>query len=157
MADERVGVADPHGDDGNPAHLIAICEIQRRENLAASCKPRISHSENNLIEQDHRASSVGQMTSDTSVHSAVRMRSAQSSSCTASSRRLKTSGRACPVSVFPTFAISPSSKWPEAGASDATLMAFAGHTSRRMPEHYTPRNLAAKHTALEKTRERSDG
>ena len=39
---------------------------------------------------------------------------------------------------------------PEAGASDATLIAVAGHMSRRMLEHYSHVRMAAKRTALEK-------
>jgi hypothetical protein len=38
----------------------------------------------------------------------------------------------------------------EAGASDATLMAVAGHVSRRMLEHYSHVRMAAKRTALDK-------
>ena len=38
----------------------------------------------------------------------------------------------------------------EAGASDATLMAVAGHMSHRMLEHYSHMRMAAKRTALEK-------
>lgn len=38
----------------------------------------------------------------------------------------------------------------EAGASDATLMAVAGHMSRRMLEHCSHVRMAAKRTALEK-------
>lgn len=38
----------------------------------------------------------------------------------------------------------------EAGASDATLMALAGHMSRRMLEHYSHVRMAAKPTALDK-------
>ena len=38
----------------------------------------------------------------------------------------------------------------EMGASDATLMAVAGHMSRRMLEHYSHVRMAAKRTALEK-------
>ena len=38
----------------------------------------------------------------------------------------------------------------EAGASDATLMAVAGHMSRRMLEHYSHVRMAAKRTPLEK-------
>ena len=38
----------------------------------------------------------------------------------------------------------------EADASDATLMAIAGHMSRRMLEHYSQVRMAAKRTALEK-------
>jgi integrase len=38
----------------------------------------------------------------------------------------------------------------EAGASDATIMAIAGHMSRRMLEHYSHVRMAAKRTALEK-------
>ncbi len=38
----------------------------------------------------------------------------------------------------------------EAGASDATLMALAGHMSRRMLEHYSHVRMAAKRTALDK-------
>jgi hypothetical protein len=38
----------------------------------------------------------------------------------------------------------------EVGASDATLMAVAGHLSRRMLEHYSHVRMAAKRAALEK-------
>ena len=38
----------------------------------------------------------------------------------------------------------------EAGASDATLMAVAGHMSRRMLEHYSHVRMAARRSALEK-------
>ena len=38
----------------------------------------------------------------------------------------------------------------EGGASDATLMALAGHMSRRMLEHYSHVRMATKRTALEK-------
>ena len=38
----------------------------------------------------------------------------------------------------------------EAGASDATLMAVAGHVSRRMLEHYSHVRMTAKRTALNK-------
>jgi hypothetical protein len=38
----------------------------------------------------------------------------------------------------------------EAGAPDATLMAVAGHMSRRMLKHYGHVRMAAKRTALEK-------
>jgi integrase len=38
----------------------------------------------------------------------------------------------------------------EAGASDATLMAVAGHMSRRILEHYSHVRMAAKRSALEK-------
>lgn len=38
----------------------------------------------------------------------------------------------------------------EGGASDATLMAVAGHMSRRMLEHYSHVRMAAKRSALEK-------
>ena len=38
----------------------------------------------------------------------------------------------------------------EAGASDATVMAVAGHMSRRMLEHYSHIRMAAKRTALDK-------
>ena len=37
----------------------------------------------------------------------------------------------------------------EAGASDATLMALAGHMSRRMLEHYSHVRMAAKRNAVE--------
>ena len=37
----------------------------------------------------------------------------------------------------------------EAGASDATLMALAGHMSRRMLEHYSHVRMAAKRSAVE--------
>jgi integrase len=38
----------------------------------------------------------------------------------------------------------------EGGASDATMMAVAGHMSRRMLEHYSHVRMAAKRSALEK-------
>src|SRR5439155_6945217 len=38
----------------------------------------------------------------------------------------------------------------EAGASDAILMALAGHTQRRILEHHSHVRMAAKRTALEK-------
>jgi integrase len=38
----------------------------------------------------------------------------------------------------------------EAGASDATLMAIAGHMSRRMLEHYSHVRMAAKRSVVEK-------
>lgn len=38
----------------------------------------------------------------------------------------------------------------EGGASDATLMALAGHMSRRMLEHYSHVRMAATRSALEK-------
>jgi integrase len=38
----------------------------------------------------------------------------------------------------------------EAGASDATIMAIAGHLPRRLMEHYSHVRMAAKRTALEK-------
>jgi integrase len=38
----------------------------------------------------------------------------------------------------------------EAGASDATLMALAGHMSRQMLEHYSHVRMAAKRAALDK-------
>ena len=38
----------------------------------------------------------------------------------------------------------------EAGASDATLMAVAGHMSRRMLEHYSHVRMAAKRAVLDK-------
>jgi hypothetical protein len=38
----------------------------------------------------------------------------------------------------------------EAGAADATLMAVAGHMSRRMLEHYSHVRMAAKRTVLDK-------
>jgi integrase len=38
----------------------------------------------------------------------------------------------------------------ETGASDATMMAVAGHMSRRMLEHYSHVRMAAKRTALDK-------
>ena len=38
----------------------------------------------------------------------------------------------------------------ESGASDATMMAVAGHMSRRMLEHYSHVRMAAKRTALDK-------
>ena len=38
----------------------------------------------------------------------------------------------------------------EAGASDATLMAVAGHVSRRMLEHYSHVRMAAKRSVLDK-------
>src|SRR5262245_60357670 len=38
----------------------------------------------------------------------------------------------------------------EGGAPDATMMAVAGHMSRRMLEHYSHVRMAAKRTALDK-------
>ena len=38
----------------------------------------------------------------------------------------------------------------EAGATDATMMALAGHMSREMLEHYSHVRMAAKREALEK-------
>jgi hypothetical protein len=38
----------------------------------------------------------------------------------------------------------------EAGASDATLKAVAGHLSHRMLEHYSHVRMAAKRTVLDK-------
>ena len=38
----------------------------------------------------------------------------------------------------------------ETGASDATLMAVAGHMSRKMLKHYSHVRMAAKRTALDK-------
>jgi integrase len=38
----------------------------------------------------------------------------------------------------------------EHGESDATLMALAGHMSRKMPEHYSHTRMAAKRAALDK-------
>jgi integrase len=38
----------------------------------------------------------------------------------------------------------------ETGASDATLMALAGHLSREMMEHYSHDRMAAKRSALAK-------
>jgi len=38
----------------------------------------------------------------------------------------------------------------EAGATDATMMAVAGHMSRRMLEHYSHVRMAAKRTVLNK-------
>jgi hypothetical protein len=38
----------------------------------------------------------------------------------------------------------------ETGASDATIMALAGHMSRRMLEHYSHVRMAAKRTVLDK-------
>ena len=38
----------------------------------------------------------------------------------------------------------------ETGASDATMMALAGHMSRRMLEHYSHVRMAAKRTALDR-------
>lgn len=37
----------------------------------------------------------------------------------------------------------------EAGASDATLIAVAGHMSRRMLQHHSHLRMAAKRTAVE--------
>lgn len=45
----------------------------------------------------------------------------------------------------------------EAGASDATLMAVAGHMSQRMLEHYSHVRMAAKRTALDKLESRLMG
>jgi len=41
---------------------------------------------------------------------------------------------------------------PEAGASDATLMAVSGHMSRRMLEHYSHVRMDAKRTALDSSK-----
>lgn len=38
----------------------------------------------------------------------------------------------------------------ETGASDATMMALAGHKSRRMLEHYSPVRMDAKRAVLDK-------
>ena len=38
----------------------------------------------------------------------------------------------------------------ETGASDATMMALAGHMTREMMEHYSHVRMAAKRDALEK-------
>lgn len=54
------------------------------------------------------------------------------------------------VCVSTTSAIKAITEIAEAGASDATLMAIAGHISRRMLEHYSHMRMAAKRTALEK-------
>jgi transposase, IS6 family len=40
--------------DGNPTYPIAVRAMQREEKLPKSCALRCAHSENNLIEQDHR-------------------------------------------------------------------------------------------------------
>ena len=54
MADQRLLPPALMVTDGNPTYPIAVREMQREEKLPLSCKLRISHSENNLIEQDHR-------------------------------------------------------------------------------------------------------
>jgi uncharacterized protein DUF5615 len=56
------------------------------------------------------------------------------------------------IVLVPNFspALSRITAMAEAGASDATLMAVAGHMSRRMLEHYSHVRMAAKRTALEK-------
>jgi len=41
--------------DGNPTYPIALRDLQRDEILSGTCRCRCSHSENNLVEQDHRA------------------------------------------------------------------------------------------------------
>ena len=38
----------------------------------------------------------------------------------------------------------------EGGATDATMMAVAGHMSKRMLEHYSHVRMAAKRTVLDK-------
>lgn len=45
----------------------------------------------------------------------------------------------------------------ETGASDATLMAVAGHLSRRLLQHYSHVRMAAKRTALDKLESRLMG
>ena len=54
MADKRLMPPVLMVTDGNPIYPIAVREMQRESKLPLSCKLRISHSENNLIEQDHR-------------------------------------------------------------------------------------------------------
>jgi transposase, IS6 family len=54
MADERLLPPELMVTDGNPTYPIAVREMQREQKLPLSCRLRCSHSENNLIEQDHR-------------------------------------------------------------------------------------------------------
>jgi IS6 family transposase len=54
MRDERLLPPELMVTDGNPTYPIAVREMQREKKLPLSCRLRISHSENNLIEQDHR-------------------------------------------------------------------------------------------------------
>ena len=54
MADEHLIPPVIMVTDGNPTYPIAVREMQRQQKLPESCKLRCSHSENNLIEQDHR-------------------------------------------------------------------------------------------------------
>src|ERR1041385_6945500 len=54
MADQRLLPPVMMVTDGNPTYPIAVRELQREKKLPLSCRLRISHSENNLIEQDHR-------------------------------------------------------------------------------------------------------
>ena len=54
MADQRLLPPVMMVTDGNPTYPIAVREMQREKKLPLSCRLRISHSENNLIEQDHR-------------------------------------------------------------------------------------------------------
>jgi transposase-like protein len=54
MADQRLLPPELMVTDGNPTYPIAVREMQREGKLPLSCKLRISHAENDLIEQDHR-------------------------------------------------------------------------------------------------------
>ena len=45
----------------------------------------------------------------------------------------------------------------EAGASDATLMAIAGHVTRRMLEHYSHVRMQAKRAAVDRAEFGADG
>ena len=51
---------------------------------------------------------------------------------------------------FPRSAPSGDYGLSEGGASDATMMALAGHMSREMLEHYSHVRMAAKRTALDR-------
>jgi hypothetical protein len=59
MADQTITPPVLMVTDGNPTYPIAVREMQRENKLPESCKLRCSHSENNLIEQDHRAAFSG--------------------------------------------------------------------------------------------------
>jgi len=71
MADQRLLPPVLMVTDGNPTYPIAVRELQREKKLPLSCRLRISHSENNLIEQDIVASSGGPMPNNTSGHLAA--------------------------------------------------------------------------------------
>ena len=54
MADQTIMAPVLIVTDGTPTYPIAVREMQREPKLPGSCKLRCSHTENNLIEQDHR-------------------------------------------------------------------------------------------------------